>query len=210
MSTDRRPARFGPLDEPAEFGRSHYPPIADYGFLSDCEPTASSRRAATSSGCACRAWTRRASSGRSSTATPAGSASAPPTCSCRPPAATCRARWSLETSWGTPTGWIIVRDTLLMGPWHHDDAARLDPPARPDRLRRRAHPAAHGPLRERRGAADDRLRAGVRLRRPSGAGSTPATATTRASAAPRRRRHADADHGHQPRLRGPARASRGR
>src|SRR5437660_3043532 len=26
----------------------------------------------------------------------------------------------LETSWGTPTGWIIVRDVLLMGPWHHD------------------------------------------------------------------------------------------
>ena len=27
----------------------------------------------------------------------------------------------LETSWGTSTGWIIVRDVLLMGPWHHDD-----------------------------------------------------------------------------------------
>src|SRR3954469_25265387 len=27
----------------------------------------------------------------------------------------------LETSWGTPTGWIIVRDVLLVGPWHHDD-----------------------------------------------------------------------------------------
>ncbi|MGO4597485.1 glycoside hydrolase family 15 protein [Terrabacter sp. 2RAF25] len=27
----------------------------------------------------------------------------------------------LETSWGTPTGWIIVRDVLLLGPWHHDD-----------------------------------------------------------------------------------------
>jgi alpha,alpha-trehalase len=27
----------------------------------------------------------------------------------------------LETSWGTPTGWIIVRDALLIGPWHHQD-----------------------------------------------------------------------------------------
>ena len=27
----------------------------------------------------------------------------------------------LETSWGTPSGWIIVRDVLLMGPWHHED-----------------------------------------------------------------------------------------
>ncbi|GAA1853726.1 glycoside hydrolase family 15 protein [Microlunatus capsulatus] len=27
----------------------------------------------------------------------------------------------LETSWGTPTGWIIVRDALLVGPWRHED-----------------------------------------------------------------------------------------
>jgi GH15 family glucan-1,4-alpha-glucosidase len=26
----------------------------------------------------------------------------------------------METSWGTPTGWIIVRDALLIGPWHHE------------------------------------------------------------------------------------------
>ncbi|RKS80484.1 GH15 family glucan-1,4-alpha-glucosidase [Motilibacter peucedani] len=25
----------------------------------------------------------------------------------------------LETSWGTSTGWLIVRDVLVMGPWHH-------------------------------------------------------------------------------------------
>ena len=27
----------------------------------------------------------------------------------------------LETSWGTRGGWIIVRDVLLIGPWHHSD-----------------------------------------------------------------------------------------
>src|SRR3954454_6344105 len=27
----------------------------------------------------------------------------------------------LETSWGTPTGWMVVRDLLLIGPWHHRD-----------------------------------------------------------------------------------------
>jgi GH15 family glucan-1,4-alpha-glucosidase len=27
----------------------------------------------------------------------------------------------LETSWGTGGGWIIVRDVLLIGPWHHQD-----------------------------------------------------------------------------------------
>jgi alpha,alpha-trehalase len=26
----------------------------------------------------------------------------------------------LETSWGTATGWIIVRDALLVGPWRHE------------------------------------------------------------------------------------------
>jgi GH15 family glucan-1,4-alpha-glucosidase len=26
----------------------------------------------------------------------------------------------LETSWGTTGGWIIVRDVLLIGPWHHE------------------------------------------------------------------------------------------
>lgn len=28
----------------------------------------------------------------------------------------------VETSWGSPTGWVIVRDVLLMGPWRHDEA----------------------------------------------------------------------------------------
>ena len=26
----------------------------------------------------------------------------------------------LETSWGTSSGWIIVRDMLVIGPWHHE------------------------------------------------------------------------------------------
>lgn len=27
----------------------------------------------------------------------------------------------LETSWGCSTGWVVVRDVLLIGPWHHQD-----------------------------------------------------------------------------------------
>jgi GH15 family glucan-1,4-alpha-glucosidase len=27
----------------------------------------------------------------------------------------------LEMSWGTATGWVVVRDVLLIGPWHHED-----------------------------------------------------------------------------------------
>ena len=26
----------------------------------------------------------------------------------------------VETSWGLPTGWLVVRDVLLVGPWHHE------------------------------------------------------------------------------------------
>ena len=26
----------------------------------------------------------------------------------------------LETSWGTPDGWLLVKDVLLVGPWHHE------------------------------------------------------------------------------------------
>ena len=28
----------------------------------------------------------------------------------------------LETTWQTHTGWVIVRDALVMGPWHDIDA----------------------------------------------------------------------------------------
>jgi GH15 family glucan-1,4-alpha-glucosidase len=27
----------------------------------------------------------------------------------------------LETSWGAKGGWIVVRDVLLIGPWHHEN-----------------------------------------------------------------------------------------
>jgi GH15 family glucan-1,4-alpha-glucosidase len=31
----------------------------------------------------------------------------------------------LETSWGAPGGWVIVRDLLLMGPWRHEEDRSL-------------------------------------------------------------------------------------
>ena len=35
----------------------------------------------------------------------------------------------LETTWRTPTGWIVVRDALTMGPRHHEDV--ITPHTRP-------------------------------------------------------------------------------
>ena len=52
----------------------------------------------------------------------------------------------LETTWQTHTGWLIVRDALVMGPWH-DIETRSRTPAHPDGLGCRAHPAAHRAVR---------------------------------------------------------------
>lgn len=32
----------------------------------------------------------------------------------------------LETTWGTRNGWLIVRDVLLIGPWHHREERAAD------------------------------------------------------------------------------------
>ena len=131
-------------------------------------PARWSRRTATSSGCACRASTRRACSARSSTATPAASGSAPADVEVPAARRYLPGTMVLETSWGTSGGWIIVRDVLLIGPWHHEHDRSHTHRRAPDRLRRRPRAAAPGPLRERRGAGHARLRAGLRLRPHAG------------------------------------------
>jgi GH15 family glucan-1,4-alpha-glucosidase len=105
----------GPL-----YGSSAFPPIAELGFLSDCETCA----LVAPSGnvewlCLPRfdspsvfgsLLDRRAGGfrlGPDDVTVPAARRYLPGT-------------MVLETSWGTTTGWIIVRDVLLIGPWHHD------------------------------------------------------------------------------------------
>jgi alpha,alpha-trehalase len=101
-------------------GGSPFPPIADYAFLSDCEVCA---LVAPNGGvewmCLPRfdgpsifgsMLDRDAGSfivAPVDTAVPAGRRYLPGT-------------MVMETTWGTRTGWIIVRDVLLVGPWHHD------------------------------------------------------------------------------------------
>jgi GH15 family glucan-1,4-alpha-glucosidase len=101
-------------------GRSPFPPIADYGFLSDCEVNA----LVASSGsvewmCLPRLDSpsifaaildRHAGSfrlGPAEVSVPVSRRYLPGT-------------MVLETSWGTASGWIIVRDVLLIGPWRHE------------------------------------------------------------------------------------------
>jgi GH15 family glucan-1,4-alpha-glucosidase len=99
---------------------SPFPPIADYGFLSDCEVNA---LVAPSGNVEWMCLPRMDSpsvfgaildrdAGMFSLApaganVPAGRRYLPGTN-------------VLETTWGTKTGWLIVRDVLLIGPWHHD------------------------------------------------------------------------------------------
>lgn len=102
-------------------GGSPFPPIADYAFLSDCESCA----LVAPSGnvewmCLPRfdspsvfgaMLDRDAGSFRLApmdTSVPAGRRYVPGT-------------MVMETTWGTRTGWVIVRDVLLIGPWHHDE-----------------------------------------------------------------------------------------
>src|SRR3954452_10388194 len=100
-------------------GRSPFPPIADYAFLSDCESTALIAPSGNvewlclpridSPSVFGALLDRDAGAfriGPADTRVPAARRYLPGTL-------------VLETSWGTETGWLIVRDVLLMGPWHH-------------------------------------------------------------------------------------------
>jgi GH15 family glucan-1,4-alpha-glucosidase len=104
----------------AGFGRSSFPPIADYGLLSDCESVALVAPGGNVEWmCLPRVDSpsvfgtildRHAGSfrvGPADVMVPASRRYLPGT-------------MVLETSWGTPTGWLIVRDVLLIGPWHHE------------------------------------------------------------------------------------------
>ena len=100
-------------------GHSPFPPIADYAFLSDCETTALVAPSGNvewlclprldSPSVFAAILDRDAGGfrlGPDDVTVPAARRYLPGT-------------MVLETSWGTTTGWIIVRDVLLIGPWHH-------------------------------------------------------------------------------------------
>jgi alpha,alpha-trehalase len=120
MSMDTQGTPTHPSAHPAFPGESPFPPIGDYAFLSDCETTA---LVAPNGNVEWLCLPRMDSPsvfgaildrdaggfrfGPADVMVPAARRYLPGT-------------MVLETSWATPTGWIIVRDVLLIGPWHHD------------------------------------------------------------------------------------------
>jgi len=99
---------------------SPFPPIAECGFLSDCEVSALIAASGTvewmclprmDSPSAFGAILDRSAGwfrlGPADVTGPAGRRYLPGT-------------MVLETTWATPTGWAVVRDVLLVGPWRHD------------------------------------------------------------------------------------------
>ena len=126
-----------------------------------------SRRGETSNGCAFRVRTRRASSERSSTATPEASASGPPTSPYPRAAGTCPGRWcSRRRGWreragsSSRTRSSSAAGVTTTGPAHASSSA--------ERLRRRARARADGALRARLRRGAGRVRAGLRLRAHAG------------------------------------------
>src|SRR5256714_14667325 len=102
-------------------GRSPFPPIADYAFLSDCEPVALLARSGNVEWmCLPRmdgpsvfgAMLDRDAGGfrlgPADVVVPAGRRYLPGTN-------------VLETTWQTRMGWLIVRDALSVGPWHDEE-----------------------------------------------------------------------------------------
>jgi GH15 family glucan-1,4-alpha-glucosidase len=113
-----------PLEREAGFaespGISPFPPIADYAFLSDCEVTA---LVANSGNVEWMCLPRIDSPSVFGTMLDRGAGGfrlGPADVSVPAARRYLPGTNVLETSWGTPTGWIIVRDLLLMGPWHHE------------------------------------------------------------------------------------------
>jgi alpha,alpha-trehalase len=102
-------------------GASPFPPIAEYGFLSDCETCA---LVAPNGNVEWLCLPRFDSPsvfgailGRDAGLFRLGPADVEVPAARRYLPGT----MVLETSWGTSGGWIIVRDALVFGPWHHDD-----------------------------------------------------------------------------------------
>ena len=147
---------------------SPYPPIGDYGFLSDCETTALvAPNGAVEWMCVPRldsapVFGALLDRGAGYFRLGAAEADVPHDRRYLP------GTLVLETSWNVGEGWLIVRDALVMGPWRVKDPGRSTYHRPPTDYAAAHMLVAHRPVRERRGPAADGMRAGVRVRTAAG------------------------------------------
>jgi len=117
----RDPAATGAIAAMNSFSpASPFPPIADYAFLSDCEVTALVAPSGNVEWLCLPRMDSPSVFGAILDRDAGGFRFGP--ADVRVPAARryLPGTMVLETSWGTPKGWVIVRDVLLIGPWHHE------------------------------------------------------------------------------------------
>jgi GH15 family glucan-1,4-alpha-glucosidase len=101
-------------------GGSPFPPIAEYAFLSDCETCALVAPTGNVEWMCLKRFDAPSVFGAMLDRDAGGFLLAP--LDARVPTARRYLPGTnvLETTWGTKTGWVIIRDLLVMGPWHDD------------------------------------------------------------------------------------------
>ncbi|HLZ30642.1 MAG TPA: glycoside hydrolase family 15 protein [Chloroflexota bacterium] len=101
---------------------SSFPPIADYGFLSDCEVTALIASSGNVEWMCLPRMDSPSVFGAILDRSAGGFRFGPADLTVPSARRYLPGTMVVETSWGTNGGWIIVRDVLLIGPWHHESA----------------------------------------------------------------------------------------
>jgi GH15 family glucan-1,4-alpha-glucosidase len=101
-------------------GGSPYPPIASYGFLSDCEVCALVAPSGNVEWMCLPRFDGPSIFGALLDRDAGGFLVGPVGVTVPAARRYLLGTMVLETAWSTPTGWLVVRDALLMCPWHHD------------------------------------------------------------------------------------------
>ena len=121
MSTNGRPQATGSSAHDRPFGSSPFAPIAEYAFLSDCETTALVAPSGNVEWLCLPRLDSPSVFGAILDRDAGGFRFGPADITVPTARRYLPGTMVLETSWGTPTGWVIVRDVLLFGPWRHSD-----------------------------------------------------------------------------------------
>jgi GH15 family glucan-1,4-alpha-glucosidase len=101
-------------------GGSPWPPIASYGFLSDCEVCALVAPSGNVEWMCLPRFDGPSIFGAVLDRDAGGFRLAPVDTTVPAARRYLPGTLVMETTWSTRTGWLVVRDALLIGPWHHD------------------------------------------------------------------------------------------